>query len=297
MDVFVPVDATLIGARRASTCARARPSIARLAPTTEAGHERDARHAGGPGPAGRHYRRGIYLLPSLFTVGNMFCGYACIVYAMRGELGIAAPFIGIAFVLDMLDGRIARHDEHDERVRPRARLARRRHLVRHGAGGAGVRVGPVGLGRVGWAAASSTSRRRRCGSRASTSSRPRRSTSATSSACRRRAAAGVVAATVYAWPYPLDRVSRRRSPPVAVVLVPAALMVSTIRFRSFKTINFGWTPSYMPLFLVRRADRAHRHEAERHAGGARVRLSALGVRRAGGHAAAGAPGRAASRQP
>ena len=38
----------------------------------------------------------------------MFCGYACVVYAMRGEFETAAPFIGIAVVLDMLDGRIAR---------------------------------------------------------------------------------------------------------------------------------------------------------------------------------------------
>ena len=50
----------------------------------------------------------MYLLPSLFTLGNMFCGYACIVYAMRGEYETAAPFIGFAIVLDMLDGRIAR---------------------------------------------------------------------------------------------------------------------------------------------------------------------------------------------
>src|SRR5438876_11172818 len=57
----------------------------------------------------RHrFRRGVYLLPSLLTLGNMFCGYACIVYAMRGEYETAAPFIGIAIVLDMLDGRIAR---------------------------------------------------------------------------------------------------------------------------------------------------------------------------------------------
>jgi CDP-diacylglycerol--serine O-phosphatidyltransferase len=53
-------------------------------------------------------RRGVYLLPSLLTMGNMFCGYACVVYAMRGEYATAAPFIGFAVVLDMLDGRIAR---------------------------------------------------------------------------------------------------------------------------------------------------------------------------------------------
>jgi len=53
-------------------------------------------------------RRGLFLLPSLFTVGNLFCGYACIVYSMSGGLEQAAPFIGIAIILDMLDGRIAR---------------------------------------------------------------------------------------------------------------------------------------------------------------------------------------------
>src|SRR3954447_4472172 len=52
--------------------------------------------------------RGVYLLPSLLTMGNMFCGYACVFYAMRGEYETAAPFIGFAVVLDMLDGRIAR---------------------------------------------------------------------------------------------------------------------------------------------------------------------------------------------
>ena len=56
----------------------------------------------------REFRRGIFLLPSIFTVANMFCGYACVVHAMLGQLETAAPFIGIAIVLDMLDGRIAR---------------------------------------------------------------------------------------------------------------------------------------------------------------------------------------------
>ena len=41
-------------------------------------------------------------------MGNMWCGYASIVYSLRGEYEIAAPFIGIAYALDALDGRIAR---------------------------------------------------------------------------------------------------------------------------------------------------------------------------------------------
>ena len=56
----------------------------------------------------RGIRRGVSLLPSLFTLANLFCGWSCIVYAMRGDLATAAPFIGVAMVLDMLDGRIAR---------------------------------------------------------------------------------------------------------------------------------------------------------------------------------------------
>ena len=59
-------------------------------------------------PEQRRLRRGMYLLPSLFTLANMFCGYACVIYAMRGEFSTAAPFIGVAVVLDLLDGRIAR---------------------------------------------------------------------------------------------------------------------------------------------------------------------------------------------
>ena len=50
----------------------------------------------------RRMRRGMYLLPSLFTVGNLFCGYACIMFAMRDDLNTAAVFIFVAFVLDGL---------------------------------------------------------------------------------------------------------------------------------------------------------------------------------------------------
>ena len=101
----------------------------------------------------RRFRRGVYILPSLFTLGNMFCGYACVIYAMRGEYEKAAPFIGIAIVLDMLDGRIARMTGSDERLRPAVRFAGRRDLVRHGAGDPRRSVGLASLGRLGWAAA------------------------------------------------------------------------------------------------------------------------------------------------
>ena len=55
----------------------------------------------------RRFRRGVFLLPSLFTVANLFCGYACIVYATRADYDTAALFIGVAMVLDTLDGLIS----------------------------------------------------------------------------------------------------------------------------------------------------------------------------------------------
>ena len=54
------------------------------------------------------FKRGVYLLPSMFTVGNLFCGYACVVYSTRGDFDTAAVLIGVAMVLDTLDGFFAR---------------------------------------------------------------------------------------------------------------------------------------------------------------------------------------------
>ena len=56
----------------------------------------------------RHFRRGASILPSLFTTGNLFLGFLAIVRTLDGRFAEAAPLIGAAVVLDMLDGRIAR---------------------------------------------------------------------------------------------------------------------------------------------------------------------------------------------
>lgn len=59
-------------------------------------------------PRHRRLGRGVFVLPSLFTVGNIFCGYYAILASMHGNYGQAAHAIGIAMILDILDGRIAR---------------------------------------------------------------------------------------------------------------------------------------------------------------------------------------------
>ena len=53
-------------------------------------------------------RRTIYLLPSAFTVGNIFAGFCAVIWTLHGHYGSAAVAIGIAVVLDGIDGRLAR---------------------------------------------------------------------------------------------------------------------------------------------------------------------------------------------
>ena len=52
--------------------------------------------------------RGIYLLPNLFTTGGMFAGFYAIIAAINGHFEQAAVAVFVAGLLDGLDGRIAR---------------------------------------------------------------------------------------------------------------------------------------------------------------------------------------------
>ncbi|HYJ79165.1 MAG TPA: CDP-diacylglycerol--serine O-phosphatidyltransferase [Longimicrobiaceae bacterium] len=56
----------------------------------------------------RRLRRGIVILPSAFTIGNLFLGVWAVVHAARGAFETAGWLIVLAAVFDMLDGRIAR---------------------------------------------------------------------------------------------------------------------------------------------------------------------------------------------
>ena len=59
-------------------------------------------------PLGGLRRRGIYLLPNLFTTGVLFCGFFAIVQAMNQRFEVGAIAIFVAMVLDGMDGRVAR---------------------------------------------------------------------------------------------------------------------------------------------------------------------------------------------
>jgi len=204
----------------------------------------------GDRPRRNRLRRGVYLLPSLLTMGNMFCGYACVVYAMRGEYETAAPFIGFAIVLDMLDGRIARMTgttsafgvEFDS-------LA---DVISFGVAPAILSFawGLSSLGRLGWAAgflfvAAAAMRLARFNIQSARPGGDKRYFVGLPSP----AAAAIPAATVYAYPWGLYDY-RAALPAIAMVIVPAALMVSTIRFRSFKTLDSQTRRPYTVLIFV-----------------------------------------------
>ncbi len=75
---------------------------------TEPGRRRRPGLRTGPGNSRRGLQRGIIILPSAFTLGNLFFGLYAVVAAIREDFAWAAWFIVFAAILDLLDGRVAR---------------------------------------------------------------------------------------------------------------------------------------------------------------------------------------------
>lgn len=206
-----------------------------------------------PRPVVRHQarrgiRRGVSLLPSLFTLANVFCGWSCIVYSMRGELAIASAFIGLAMVLDMLDGRIARMTGTTSEFG--VQLDSLADVISFGLAPAILAYvwGLAPLGRVGWAAGflfvtAATLRLARFNIQHGHTDK-RYFVGLASPA-----AAAVPAATVFFHPEGLNTRPEAWLG-VVMVLVPALLMVSTIRFRSFKTLDLRARRRYTTLLAL-----------------------------------------------
>ncbi len=53
-------------------------------------------------------KKGIYILPSLFTTGNVFCGFYAFIAVLNENFNFAAWAIFVAIIFDALDGRVAR---------------------------------------------------------------------------------------------------------------------------------------------------------------------------------------------
>jgi CDP-diacylglycerol--serine O-phosphatidyltransferase len=194
-------------------------------------------------------RRGVYLLPSLLTMGNMWCGYASVVYSLRGDYETAAPLIGIAYALDALDGRIARMTGTESEFG--LQLDSLADVISFGIAPAVMSFawGLSSLGRLGWAAgfmfvACAAMRLARFNVISSKGGDKRYYVGMPSPA-----AAAVPAATVFMYPVGLSDY-RAALPALAMVLLPAVLMVSTIKYRSFKDLDLKSRRSFRILVVI-----------------------------------------------
>lgn len=75
-----------------------------------------------PQPERKGFKKSVYIIPSLFTTANIFCGFSAVIESVSGSVSlsqgdvagaarhfnIAALFIGWAVLFDFLDGRVAR---------------------------------------------------------------------------------------------------------------------------------------------------------------------------------------------
>jgi CDP-diacylglycerol---serine O-phosphatidyltransferase len=197
----------------------------------------------------QRFKRGVYLLPSMFTVANLFCGYGCVVFATKQDFDTAAVLIGIAMVLDTLDGFVARLTKSSSAFG--VQLDSLADVVSFGLAPAILAFtwGLWPLNSLGWAAGfiyvtAAAMRLARFNIQTAAATDKRYFVGMPSPA-----AAAVIAATVYQFPQgPRDQQTALAA--LAMVVLPALLMVSTIRFRSVKAIDVGWHRSYIGLFLM-----------------------------------------------
>ncbi len=119
------------GAARAATARRRWPS--------RAAHRDRARRAAG---VQRRLRRGAFLLPSAFTIGNLFLGFYAVIVALGGRFETAGVCILVAGILDSLDGRIARMTGTESEFGTRVRFAGRRGDLRRRARAGRLPLGP-----------------------------------------------------------------------------------------------------------------------------------------------------------
>ena len=113
----------------------------------------DSQPAATEGVVVRKRRKGIYILPNLFTLAALFGGFYAVVMAMNGRFDLAATGVFCAMVLDSLDGRVARMTNTQSAFGEQ--MDSLSDMVSFGAAPALIAYewGLKGLGRWGWVAA------------------------------------------------------------------------------------------------------------------------------------------------
>jgi CDP-diacylglycerol--serine O-phosphatidyltransferase len=182
-------------------------------------------------------RRALATLPSLFTLGNMLCGFAAILVSIRGHYTFAAVLVGLSVVFDITDGAVARLVGA---VTPFGlQFDSLADLVSFGLAPALVAFTLFSRGRdefdpLGWVVcflwvACAAIRLARFNTTIDPTADKRFFIGMPSPG-----AAGIVLASVFAFGDQME--GRSRLWVLLPVVVPALLMVSTIRFRSFRSL-------------------------------------------------------------
>src|SRR5918997_2657122 len=182
-------------------------------------------------------RRALATLPSLFTLGNMFCGFFAILVSIRGQYALAAVLIGLSVLFDITDGAVARLVGA---VTPFGlQFDSLADLVSFGLAPALLAFTLFSEGRdawdpLGWVVcglwvACAAIRLARFNTTIDPTADKRYFTGLPSPG-----AAGVVLASVFAFADQME--GRDRLWVLLVVVVPGVLMVTTVRFRSFRSL-------------------------------------------------------------
>ncbi|GAB3312546.1 CDP-diacylglycerol--serine O-phosphatidyltransferase [Geodermatophilus aquaeductus] len=182
-------------------------------------------------------RRALATLPSLFTLGNMLCGFAAILVSIRGQYTLAAVLIGLSVLFDITDGAVARLVGAVSSFG--LQFDSLADLVSFGLAPALLAFTLFSEGRdewdpLGWVVcflwvACAAIRLARFNTTIDPTADKRYFTGMPSPG-----AAGVVLASVFAFGDQMQ--GRDRLWVLLIVAVPALLMVSTIRFRSFRSL-------------------------------------------------------------
>lgn len=203
-------------------------------------HEADGRKV-------RH--RGVYLLPNLFTTANLFAGFYSVINAINGNFYVAAATIFVAMVLDSLDGRVARLTNTQSAFG--AEYDSLSDMIAFGMAPAilAFEWALGSLGKVGWMVAfiyvaGAALRLARFNTQIGKADK-RYFTGLASPA-----AAGVVAGTV--WAFSDFGIQGSNMAFVVAVLVAAAgmLMVSNVRYYSFKDLDLKGRVPFVAILAV-----------------------------------------------
>jgi CDP-diacylglycerol--serine O-phosphatidyltransferase len=194
-------------------------------------------------------RRGTYLLPSLFTFGNILLGFYALVVGLRGEFETAAILVYSAAVIDGLDGRIARLTNTESPFGKE--LDSLADIVTFGAAPALLaHVWNLDLlGRIGWIVPVFYL--------LCVAIRLARFNVQTKSVDSRYfvglpapAAASTVVSILFFWSTPGDKSHVASGVMLATMIATSVLMISTFRYRSFKELDLRRRWSYRAAALL-----------------------------------------------